>query len=280
MLGPSFILLSHLMIEPQLILAADVGNSRAKLGVFEVVDEELPEPLAFTAIPLSDSGEWGELDEWLEAVTEREINRSILSGSNPEARDRLVNSWPTDPPQLITDYAQVPLQLDVDSPETVGIDRLLSCFAARQLVSREAPLIVVDSGTATTINLVTADGCFRGGAILPGLRMSARSLHDYTARLPLVDADEFFVDDTVDAPLPGRNTQDAMKAGLFWGQLGAIREISQALTFSAMMQSESAQPPQLVLTGGGGRQLVNELADATHIDCLTLHALAMLSLMS
>jgi len=71
-----------------------------------------------------------------------------------------------------------------------------------------------------------------------------------------------------------------MKAGLFWGQLGAIREISQALSFNAMLTSNSVQPPQLVLTGGGGRQLVRELPDAIHIDCLTLHGLALLSLMA
>jgi len=168
--------------------------------------------------------------------------------------------------------------LDVESPATVGIDRLLTAFAVRRLVAGRQPIVVIDSGTATTVNLVTSDGTFRGGAILPGLRLSAYALHDYTARLPLIDTDQlsdgsFFVD----APLPGRNTIDAIKSGLFWGQLGSIREISSRLAQSAARDFGDKAQAVYVLTGGGGRQLVAQLPNALYIDCLALHGLAMLA---
>ena len=269
-----------------LILAVDVGNTRAKFGLFEVGHAAKPQVRDISAVRLADvSNVATEIERWLDdgdcdGVGCDGVGRSIVAGSNPPARDEVISNWPwpDQPPAVISHHSDVPVRADVDEPASVGIDRLLTAYAVRNLFARNQPVIVIDSGTATTVNLVTVDGTFRGGAILPGLRLSAYALHDYTARLPLVDTEQLSSGPSdVDAPLPGRNTTEAMKSGLFWGQLGAIRELSQRLANSAVEDFGNAQPPLYVLTGGGGRQLVGHLSDAVYIDSLALHGLALLA---
>lgn len=266
-----------------LILAVDVGNSRVKFGVFESGSAAVPQLLALSAIRIDQTNNIAkEIDTWLAERAFLTIATTVVAGSNPPVRNRLLDNWPQQPGTLtvIDDGGRIPIAVDVEEPAAVGIDRLLTAFAGRRLISDQQPLIVIDSGTATTVNLITADGTFRGGAILPGLRLSACALHDYTAKLPLLDTDQLSTSlQNVDAPLPGRNTQDAMKAGLFWGQLGAIREISIRLAQAATQFGDS-QPPLSILTGGGGRQLVNHLPGTIYIDSLALHGLVLVAMQS
>jgi len=77
--------------------------------------------------------------------------------------------------------------------------------------------------------------------------------------------------------VPGRNTEAAMRAGLFIGQLGAVKEIAARLTQAAFTTFGETEPPQLFVTGGGGRHLVEHLSNAGFVDSLALHGLAMLS---
>ncbi|MCR9202468.1 MAG: type III pantothenate kinase [Planctomycetaceae bacterium] len=275
-----------------LILAVDAGNTRVKFGVFESHAAKVPQVLAVSAVRLDDDtgGSQGNdspasrmaarLASWLDEL-DLVPDRQVVSGSNPPVRDQLLSDWPlaVDSVRLIDHYRQLPVALDVEQPETVGIDRLLTSLAARRLCGAGQPIVVVDAGTATTVNLTTSDGVFRGGAILPGLRLSAHAMHDYTARLPLINADQLFParEDRPDAPLPGRSTVDAMKAGLFWGQVGAVRTIADQLLHSATDSYGDERPGIVVMTGGGGRQIVSQMRGAIYVDCLTLHGLAALA---
>jgi type III pantothenate kinase len=139
----------------------------------------------------------------------------------------------------------------VDFPEKVGIDRLLNAVAANVLRPAGRGAIIVSAGTATTVDLVTEDGTFAGGAILAGLELGARTLHQYTALLPLVDVPELLQQDQINAL--GRNTQDAIRSGLWFGQLGAIREIVGQL--AGLLR----EAPLLLITGGNGQRLAAEL---------------------
>jgi len=263
------------------ILTVDVGNSRAKFGLFESGSAAKPQLLNLTAVRLNDESNVADsIREWLEQSDLPQPDNALVAGSNPPVRDHLLDRWPCPnvPPRTIGSHSDIPIKVDVDDPAAVGIDRLLTAYAAHQILPNNQPIIVIDSGTATTVNLTTSDGTFRGGAILPGLRLSAYALHDYTARLPMIDTDQLSSGpDNVDAPVPGRNTMDAMKAGLFWGQLGAIGELSSRLAHVAESQFHDSARPLFVLTGGGGRQIVSHLNDAIYIDSLTLHALAILA---
>lgn len=259
------------------VLAIDIGNTRAKFGVFHVNQDRSVKPVSIVARVLDQTPSLAnELTAWWQTQHRPAPMQAIVAGSDPETRDQLISAWPLAEcqPVVIVSHEQIPIAVDVDVPARVGIDRLLNVFAAGRLFSKDRAVIVVDSGTATTVDLMTSDQTFRGGSILPGLRLSAHAMHDYTARLPLINFD----DEPAELPdVPGRNTEDAMRAGLFIGQLGAVRELVDRLTAAAVHRFCEANSPVIVVTGGGGRQLVRHLGGATFIDSLALHGLACLA---
>ncbi|MEY2727175.1 MAG: Type pantothenate kinase [Planctomycetota bacterium] len=258
------------------IAALDIGNTRLKLGLFVPGERGLPKALRIEACVIESCAQVvSELQRWWSEAGDRRPRMLLAAGSDPDLRDELADSWPLQACtlKLVRSGRDLPVQADVDFPERVGIDRLLNAFAARHWRLGPGPVIVIDSGTATTVDLATSDGVFRGGSILPGLRLSARALHEYTARLPLLE-----VDDLAGAwpTVPGRNTRDAIRAGLLLGQLGAVRELVQQLSVAAKeMYAENLQP-ELLVTGGGGRLLSEHLPGARFVDSLALHALAYL----
>ena len=202
------------------ILAVDVGNTRTKIGffAFESPDaDRLPECLRFLAIPHGEEIPWESLAGW----TSPEKSRVAIAGSHPSRMAELRNelqqhgwgaAWP------LTDRSVIPLAIDVDEPEKVGIDRLLNAVAANVLRPADRAAIVIDTGTAATVDFLSADGRFCGGAILPGFALSAQALHAYTALLPSLTVREL----ANEPPLAvGRNTSDAIRSGVYWGHAGA-----------------------------------------------------------
>ena len=169
----------------------------------------------------------------------------------------------------------IPVSVDVDFPEKVGLDRLLSAVAANALRPVDRAAIVIDSGTATTVNYISADGVFCGGAILPGLEMSAKALHHYTALLPLLPVHELGGDEPI---APGRNTREAIRNGLLWGQVGAIRELLDQLCRQrghARPSDDETRAPWLVLTGGGGPVLGPHFPGVLRLASLGMHGLVL-----
>ena len=137
-------------------------------------------------------------------------------------------------------HGDLPLEVRVAEPHRVGIDRLAGAAAAALAKDPGRPAIVVDCGTATTVNLVAATGAFLGGAILPGPALMARALAEGTSRLPEVTA----LDHAPPPPLPGRSTQEAIAAGIGWGIRGAVARLV------AEARRSFAEDPQVILTGG------------------------------
>jgi type III pantothenate kinase len=138
--------------------------------------------------------------------------------------ETLVRDWPDrlPSPRLLTDKRRLPLEIEVDFPERVGIDRLLNAVAANAIRDLSQPAIIVNSGTAVTVDLVGGEGAFLGGAILPGILLSAKALHAETTTLPHVDPWKLLKDEP---PVLGKNTEAAIASGLYWGHLGAVREL-------------------------------------------------------
>ena len=129
----------------------------------------------------------------------------------------------------------------------VGIDRLLAAVAANRLRNPKRPAVIVDLGTAITVDLVDAEGVFRGGAILPGIAISARAMHDYTDLLPHIPMAE------LEEPPPalGRATVPAMRSGLYWGAVGAVRELIERLAEQDRRPARRV-PHRRRRPGGGG----------------------------
>ncbi|MBI5765052.1 MAG: type III pantothenate kinase [Planctomycetes bacterium] len=128
-----------------------------------------------------------------------------------------------------------PMSLAVEQPERVGIDRICSAAAAYETLQRSC--VVASFGTAITIDCVNDEGVFMGGAILPGLNLQAKCLHEGTAALPLVKIETTGV-------AFGATTEQAIRNGILCGAAGALREIVERYA------TEMHSWPQLVVTGG------------------------------
>src|SRR5205085_7856667 len=109
-------------------------------------------------------------------------------GVHPARRQRLAD-WLLargDEVEVVVSPGRLPLATALPQPEKAGIDRLFNAVAVNSRRRPNAAAVVVDAGSAVTVDLVDEHGVFRGGAILPGLRLMAQALHDYTALLPAV----------------------------------------------------------------------------------------------
>jgi len=248
------------------ILTVDVGNSRAKFGYFEL-DGSRVEAKSITAISLRTHRDVaGKLADW---AREFQVDSCVIAGSNEPVAERLATDWSSDlpSPAMLRRPQSIPVTLNVDQPDAVGIDRVLNALAAHHLFPDRA-VVVVDSGTATTVDLVSESGTFEGGTIFPGLRLSAYALHDYTDKLPLIDVDAIRNNDP---SVPGRNTEEAIRAGLYWGQVGAIREIVQRIATSYKPAA------QTIVTGGALNQLQLHLPESVGVEGLPLLGLAVMA---
>lgn len=250
------------------LIAVDVGNTRTKFGLFaSAADTALPEPSHVLRLS-SHANEHEELTAFLGDRRASELAWYIGS-VNRAAAGRLID-WLREAGAaeriVLLTHEDLPLEVRLDRPDMVGIDRLLAVVAANHLRTAERPAVVIDLGTAVTVDLVGADGAFLGGAILPGVDISARAMHAFTDMLPLVDVSR------LDTPPPalGRSTVEAMQSGLYWGALGGVREL--IARYGELVRAE----PQVFLSGGAAASVVRPLAaSAVVVDDLTLAGIAL-----
>lgn len=166
--------------------------------------------------------------------------RWAISGVQPEWCARLVE-WARrrgDAVWILEDWRDLPLEVRLEHPDKVGIDRLLDAVAVKHREPPGTTAVIVDAGSAVTVDWLDEAGVFRGGTIFPGLRLMVHALHDYTALLPLIQVR------TANPDLPGTSTPAAMEAGVFWAVAGGIRIIAERLA------AFGKKPPALYLTGG------------------------------
>ena len=236
------------------IIAVDIGNARIKLGLFApCCADGLPEP-AWTLPLLGNEPELDMIEDWLETgnetprACEHAPYRWWIASVNRPAATRLID-WLCDhrPGDRVTLLAagDLPLEVRLERPDMVGIDRLVDAVAVNRLRRPERPAVIVDVGTAITVDLVSADGAFLGGAILPGLQMSARAMHEFTDLLPLVEVSE-------PPPALGKSTTGAIQSGLYWGAIGAVKEL--------VAQLSGDRDTEIFLTGGAGPLFANVLS--------------------
>ena len=249
------------------LIAVDVGNTRIKLGLFrQTVAAGLPEPET-TLNLTSGLPEFDRLEAWLSGPRNNGPLRWRLGSVNRPAASRLID-WlrdhrPADEIMLLTS-GDLPLAVKLPRPDMVGVDRLLDALAANCLRTPGRAAVVVDVGSAITVNLVDADGGFRGGAILPGIAMSARALHEFTDLLPRIDMAEL----AEPPPAVGNATVAAMRSGLFWGAVGAVRQLVEQFT--------GASIAEVFLTGGAGPVVARLMGTAgRYVPHLTLAGIAL-----
>ncbi|MFI4964607.1 MAG: type III pantothenate kinase [Caulobacterales bacterium] len=138
-------------------------------------------------------------------------------------------------PLVIGENVDLGIAVRIDKPSEAGADRLVNAIGAH--VAYPGDLIVIDSGTATTFDIIGGDGGFEGGVIAPGINLSMEALHQAAARLPRV---------AIQKPqrIIGRDTVVAMQSGVFWGYIGLIEGLV------ARIKGEWGQPMTVIGTGG------------------------------
>lgn len=200
-------------------LAIDIGNTAVKWATFDghtLVDsgvatatEPLPQAESFDHVLACASGN----PEWLDADVPR------LGSTTP-----------------------LPIAIDYLTPATLGPDRIAAACGAWVLHRGEA-CMVVDAGTCITADLVDSSGTYRGGVIMPGLKMNLQALHTFTAKLPLLD-----IANISKATLPGRSTEESIVAGTLGTTLLALRGMAETY-------ASKAAGLRVLLTGGDAELL-------------------------
>jgi type III pantothenate kinase len=212
-------------------VVVDIGNTRMKWGLLR--EGRIVGKATLGRYPCA---EWQEyFDDW-----EIDIGSAWLIASVDPSRLGPFTQWLGERgqiPMVIRSHRQIPLKLNVETSESVGIDRLLASFGALKASPIPPPFLVVQAGTALVVNFLSAESVFLGGAILPGFGLMAKALRDHTAALPEVPIRE------VASLAPGRNTEQAIQLGIFTAALGTI-------------QTLRSQPPLPVLLAGGDAQLL------------------------
>lgn len=233
-----------------MLLCLDIGNSQLHGGVFE--GDTLRCQFRKTTQPIGSSDEFGVFFAAVlreNGVDPHGVRRVAICSVVPAAlypiRSACLKYFQADP-FILQAGVKTGLKVRYRNPQEVGADRIAGAMAATQR-RPTTNLIVVDCGTATTFDVVTADGDYLGGAIQPGIGISVESLAGRTAKLPSVEI-------TRPAAALGRSTVESIQAGIYHGHVGAIRHLLVELTREAF----SGVRPHVVGTGGFARLMLAE----------------------
>jgi type III pantothenate kinase len=217
-----------------MLMAVDVGNTSITVGIFKterlISSSRIKIPEKKT---LSDS-----LSKELNPDILNQTNIIAVASVNPGAEeilcDWLKKRCDITPLKVGTDIP-VNIPILIENPEKVGVDRLLNAIAVFQRMRTGA--IVVDFGTAITFDVVSDKGEYLGGVIAPGIETSAHALNTRTAFLPRV---------AINKPLHalGKNTEEAIRSGVYWGTVGMIERILKELF------NDLGYEPKVIATGG------------------------------
>lgn len=232
-----------------MLLAADVGNTNVVFALFEPDGESgyVCPPRARWRIATDPRRTGDEYAVWLlqllmiEGVAREDITQVIYASVVPRADHNLTvlcqKYFGITPLKAGEGEAAWRFDIDVDQPSSLGADRALNILAAHHKYGGD--IIAIDFGTATKFEAIDFNGAYKGGSIAPGINLSLDALVGKTAKLPRI---------AIRAPdtksVIGRNTEDQMLIGVFWGYVAMMEGIV------ARMKSEIGRPTKVVATGG------------------------------
>ena len=224
-----------------MLLALDIGNTEITVGLFD--REELERSWRLMTHPDRTPDEWAAVVRALFDQAGLDITRvtatvlaSVVPSATEAVADALLIATGTTA-VVIGPESPLPIRLDVEEPLTVGADRVVNTVAASRLFGVDT--IVVDFGTATTLDCITREGTFLGGIISPGLRTSGENLVKRAAKLAPTEL-------APPARAIGRRTEDCIRAGLVYGAADAVDGLVRRL--KAEWPTRSV--PKVIATGG------------------------------
>ena len=225
-----------------MILVFDVGNTELTIGLFSEAElrghwrvmtdvARTPDEFGVLLRSLLDASGFAP-----DVVTSVAIGSVVPRVTGPLAA-ACTAYFEVGAPLVVDARAALPITLQVDEPMTVGADRIINTLAASRLYRRDA--IVVDLGTATTFDCITADGVFLGGAIAPGVATASETLTRRTSKLPATEL-------TLPTRAIGTRTEDCIRAGVLFGAADSIDGMVRRI------RAEWPRPaaPLVVATGG------------------------------
>jgi type III pantothenate kinase len=252
-----------------MLLAIDVGNTNTVLGLYrlEGTKPELAAHWRITTHRSQTADEYGVLFVNLfemNKLSPSQVKHIIISSVVPPVDStlrRVCEDYFHTQPLFVEPGIKTGMPVLVDNPAELGADRLVNSVAAFERYG--GPCVIVDFGTATTFDVVSAKGEYLGGAIAPGLGLSADALFSRAARLSRVDIKR-------PAKVIGTNTVTHLQSGLYFGYIGLVDGILERIV------AELGQKPRVIATGGLARQIaedsrfINEIDDMLTLDGLLI----------
>ena len=223
-----------------MLLAIDCGNTNTLFAIHDGDDWRAQWRSGTDASRTADEhAVWLSQLMGLQGLSFDDINSCVISTVVPQAVFNLRNlsrRYLSSEP-IIVGEPGVKLNIDIhlERPRDAGADRLVNAIGCRS--KYDGALIIIDSGTATTFDVISADGAFEGGIIAPGINLSMQALHGAAAKLPKV---------AIAKPdkVMGRDTVSAMQSGVFWGYIDLIDGLV------ARLKKERGEPMTVIATGG------------------------------
>ena len=253
-----------------MLLAVDVGNTNIVFAMFD--GERMRTRWRIATDPRRTGDEYA---VWLmqllqiEGLSRADVTGMVVSSVVPRARHNLEvlgrKYFKVEPLFAGEGKAAWDFPIDVDEPRSLGADRAVNALAAH--AKYPGDLIVIDFGTATTFDVVDFNGAYKGGIIAPGINLSLDALVSNTAKLPRIA-----IEPPRSRSVIGRNTEDQMLIGVFWGYVAMMEGLI------ARLKAEIGRPARVVATGGLA-VLFNDHSDIfDEVDGdLTLQGLAMIA---
>lgn len=240
--------------------AVDVGNTSIHIGLFAADDSRpLPAPKSTFSTASADP----DFASLAERLTSDPIDWYVVSVNRPGQAafaTWLHQARPGDACRVLT-HADLPLEVAVAAPEKVGMDRLAAAVGANAIREPRRPAIIIDAGSAITVDVVEIGGSFCGGAIVPGMKMAARALAGQTDLLPEITVDVGEVPTAI-----GTDTLAAMRSGLYYSAVGGVREL--IARFTAQLAGPT---PQVIFAGGDAAKLAPQMS----LECVTIDHLVL-----
>ena len=212
-----------------MMLTIDIGNTNIVAGVFnaeKLIKTERFETISNFQYPMSNFKKY---------LIDRVIISSVVPSLDKKMAKIVKQLYGVKPYFVSSDTFKGLMPIKLKKMKEIGADRLVNAYAAQKKYGK--PLVVIDFGTATTFCAVDKKGAYLGGAIAPGVNLSRSSLHEKTAKLPLIDL-------KFPKKIIGEDTVSAMQSGIFWGYVGITEKMVR------LFKEKLGKKTKVIATGG------------------------------
>jgi type III pantothenate kinase len=219
-------------------LVVDVGNTLIKLAIFDK-----------KRLVYRKTGMKSDFDKNIESILEEfplveQVILSVVGGFSEKSRLKLEKNYSV---FNVTPHINIPFVNDYATPKTLGVDRIALVSAAKDQYDGK-DVLIIDVGTCITYDFMNAKGQYKGGAISPGINMRYKALHDYTEKLPLLDAN-------IPQNILGNSTQTSIHSGVMYG---VTLEIDGVIS----QYRQDFEDLTVILTGGNAHFLLDRLKNS------------------